>query len=202
MEQINVITVKTAKENRERVNSVCKSANKELKDVFTNAFVLCNTLNKVVSGKVGDGLLSGTNINVDSLREMAKLLKEYHRQRYAFNVDVLPKDRFGRFCMPAKMRGVPAHDFDMIALNSKCVATYLRPIELGVSINAFVSYFSSLLRTDAREKLESARAKELAAKHTANMDKMRKVVGGVFGEFANAFTDAQIREKYELIKSA
>ena len=175
---------------------------KELKDVFTNAFVLCNTLNKVVSGKIGDGLLNGTNISVESLREMSQLLKEFHGQRYAFNVDVLPKDRFNRFCMPAKMRGVPAHEYDMIALNSNCVATYLRPIELGVSINAFVSYFSNLLRTDAREKLDCARAKERAAKNTANIDKMRKVVSGVFGEFAATFTDAQIREKYELIKSA
>ena len=50
-------TVTTAKNNAKNVNNNVKSAKNELKNVLTSAFAGINYLNKVVSGKIGGGLL-------------------------------------------------------------------------------------------------------------------------------------------------
>ena len=49
--------VVTAKENAKNVNENVKNAKSELKNVLTSAFAGINYLNKVVSGKIGGGLL-------------------------------------------------------------------------------------------------------------------------------------------------
>lgn len=192
--------VTTAKENAKNVNNNVKSAKSELKNVLTSAFAGINYLNKVVSGKIGGGLLA-EGMDVTSIKAVAAELKKIHGCRYAFTADVLTKDKNGRICTRERSRRMPIWDYQLIdIINGKY--EYLRPCSAGITIQKLFAVFADIVKADAAAKVAKAKANEKAAKKAAKEKNMRKVVYSVFGEYANTFTDEQIMEKYNIIKSA
>lgn len=192
--------VTTAKENAKNVNNNVKSAKNELKNVLTSAFAGINYLNKVVSGKIGGGLLA-EGMNVASIKAVASELKKIHGGRYAFTADILPKDRHGRICTRERSRRVPIWNNDLLDIvNGKYI--YLRPCSDGITIQKLFAVFSDIVKADAAAKVAKAKANEKAAKKSAKENRMRAVVLSVFGEYANTFTTEQIKEKYNIIKKA
>ena len=192
--------VNTAKENAKNVNENVKNAKSELKNVLTSAFAGINYLNKVVSGKIGGGLLS-EGMNVESVKKVAGELKKIHGGRYAFTADILPKDRHGRICTRERSKCMPIWENDLIDIvNGKYV--YLRPCSAGITIQKLFSVFADIVKADAAAKVAKAKADAAAAKVAASKKQMKDVVFAVFGELANTFTDKQIEEKYNIIKAA
>lgn len=192
--------VTTAKENAKNVNNNVKSAKNELKNVLTSAFAGINYLNKVVSGKIGGGLLA-EGMNVASIKAVASELKKIHGGRYAFTADVLTKDNKGRICTRERSRKMPVWDFQLIDIvNGKY--EYLRPCSEGITIQKLFAVFADIVKTDAAAKVAKAKADAAAAKVAANKKQMKEIVFSVFGELANTFTEEQIKEKYNIIKAA
>ena len=190
----------TAKENAKNVKENVKNAKSELKNVLTSAFAGINYLNKVVSGKIGGGLLS-EGMNVESVKKVAGELKKIHGGRYAFTADILPKDRHGRICTRERSKCMPIWENDLIDIvNGKYV--YLRPCSNGITIQKLFAVFSDIVKANAAAKVAKAKANEKAAKKAAKENHMRAVVLSVFGEYAKTFTTEQIKEKYNIIKTA
>lgn len=192
--------VNTAIENKKNVNNVVKNANIELKNVLTSVFVGINYLNKVVSGKVGGGLLP-VGMDITSIKAVAVELKKIHGGRYAFTADLLTKDNNGRICTRERSRRMPVWDYQLInIINGKY--EYLRPCSAGITIQKLFAVFAGIVKADAAAKVAKAKADAAAAKVAANKKQMKDVVFAVFGELANTFTDEQIKEKYNIIKAA
>lgn len=192
--------VVTAKDNAKNVNNNVKSAKSELKNVLTSAFAGINYLNKVVSGKIGGGLLAD-GMDVTSIKAVASELKKIHGGRYAFTADVLIKDNKGRICTRERSRKMPIWDYQLIdIINGKY--EYLRPCSAGITIQKLFAVFADIVKADAAAKVAKAKADAAAAKVAANKKQMHAVVFAVFGELANTFTDEQIEEKYNIIKAA
>lgn len=192
--------VTTAKVNAKNVNENVKNAKGELKNVLTSAFAGINYLNKVVSGKIGGGLLPA-GMDVTSIKAVASELKKIHGGRYAFTADVLTKDKKGRICTRERSKRMPIWDYQLQDIvNGKYV--YLRPCSAGIKIEKLFATFADIVKADAAAKVAKAKADAAAAKVAANKKQMRDVVYAVFGEYANTFTDAQIEEKYNIIKAA
>ena len=198
----NVNSAKSiARENQKRINATVKNAKAQVKNLLNNAFVGVNFFNKVVSGKVGAGLLP-EGLNIDAIRDTAKELKTLHGGRYAFTVDILHKDRFGRFCSVATCGNVPSHCYDMIDISKSGRFSYWKPIAEGISFPQFFNLFADYVKADAAAKVAAAAAAEKAQKAAATREKIYNTVRAVFGELADTFTDEQIREKYNIIKAA
>jgi hypothetical protein len=192
--------VVTARENAKNVNNNVKCAKGELKNVLTSAFAGINYLNKVVSGKIGGGLLA-EGMNVASIKAVASELKKIHGGRYAFTADVLKKDNKGRICTRERSRKMPVWDYQLIdIINGKY--EYLRPCSAGITIQKLFAVFADIVKADAAAKVAKAKADAAIAKVAANKKQMHDVVFAVFGELANTFTDEQIKEKYNIIKAA
>lgn len=192
--------VTTAKVNAKNVNDKVKNAKSELKNVLTSAFAGINYLNKVVSGKIGGGLLPA-GMDVTSIKAVASELKKIHGGRYAFTADVLTKDKNGRICTRERSKKMPVWEYQLIDIvNGKYV--YLRPCSAGIKIEKLFTTFAGIVKADAAAKVAKAKADAAAAKVAANKKQMRDVVFSVFGEYANTFTDEQIVEKYNIIKAA
>lgn len=192
--------VTTAKDNAKNVNNNVKSAKGELKNVLTSVFAGINYLNKVVSGKIGGGLLS-EDMDISSIKAVAEELKKIHGGRYAFTADVLTKDNKGRICTLEHSRIMPVWDYQLINIvNGKY--EYFRPCSAGITIQKLFAVFAGIVKADASAKVAKAKADASAAKVAANKKKMKDVVFAVFGEFANTFTEEQIKEKYNIIKAA
>lgn len=192
--------VNTAKENAKNVNNNVKNAKGELRNVLTSAFAGINYLNKVVSGKIGGGLLP-TGMDVTSIKAVASELKKIHGGRYAFTADVLTKDNKGRICTRERSKRMPVWEYQLLDIvNGKYV--YLRPCSAGIKIEKLFATFADIVKADAAAKVAKAKADAAAAKVAANKKQMKDVVYAVFGEYANTFTDAQIEEKYNIIKAA
>lgn len=195
---INAVT--TAKDNAKNVNNNIKNAKNELKNVLSSAFAGINYLNKVVSGKIGGGLLPA-GMDVTSIKAVASDLKKIHGGRYAFTADVLTKDNKGRICTRERSRIMPVWDYQLIdIINGKY--EYLRPCSAGITIQKLFAVFAGIVKADAAAKVAKAKADNAAAKVAASKKQMKDVVFSVFGEFANTFTDEQIEEKYNIIKAA
>jgi hypothetical protein len=192
--------VTTAKNNAKNVNNNVKSAKNELKNVLTSAFAGINFLNKVVSGKIGGGLLP-SGMSVDNIKFVAAELKKIHGGRYAFTADVLTKDNKGRICTRERSRKMPVWDFQLVDIVSGKYE-YLRPCSAGITIQKLFAVFADIVKADAAAKVAKAKADAATAKVAANKKQKRDVVFAVFGELANTFTDAQIEEKYNIIKAA
>jgi hypothetical protein len=192
--------VTTAKDNAKSVNDNVKNAKSELKNVLTSAFAGINYLNKVVSGKIGGGLLPA-GMDVTCIKAVASELKKIHGGRYAFTADVLTKDNKGRICTIERSRIMPVWDYQLInIINGKY--EYLRPCSAGITIQKLFAVFAGIVKADAAAKVAKAKADAAAAKVAANKKQMKDVVFAVFGEFANTFTDKEIEEKYNIIKAA
>lgn len=192
--------VTTAKDNAKSVNNNVKNAKSELKNVLTSAFAGINYLNKVVSGKIGGGLLAD-GMDVTSIKAVASELKKIHGGRYAFTADVLTKDNKGRICTRERSRKMPVWDYQLIdIINGKY--EYLRPCSAGVTIQKLFAVFADVVKADAAAKVAKAKADAATAKVAASKKLMRDVVFAVFGELASTFTDEQIKEKYNIIKAA
>lgn len=192
--------VTTAKNNAKNVNNNVKSAKNELKNVLTSAFAGINYLNKVVSGKIGGGLLPA-GMDVTSIKAVASELKKIHGGRYAFTADVLTKDAKGRICTRERSKKLPVWEYQLLNIvNGKYV--YLRPCSAGITIQKLFAVFADIVKADAAAKVAKAKADAAAAKVAANKKQMKDAVYAVFGEYANTFTDEQIEEKYNIIKAA
>lgn len=192
--------VNTAKENAKNVNNSVKNAKCELNSVLTSAFAGINYLNKVVSGKIGGGLLP-ENMDISSIKAVAAELKKIHGGRYAFTADVLRKDNNGRICTCERSKKMPIWDYQLInIINGKY--EYLRPCSAGITVGKLFAVFADIVKADAAAKVAKAKADAAAAKVAANKKQMKDIVYKVFGELANTFTDAQIEEKYNIIKAA
>lgn len=192
--------VNTAKENAKNVNNNVKNAKGELRNVLTSAFAGINYLNKIASGKIGGGLLPA-GMDVTSIKKVANELKKIHGGRYAFTADVLTKDKNGRICTRERSKRMPVWEYQLLDIvNGKYV--YLRPCSAGIKIEKLFATFADIVKADAAAKVAKAKADAAAAKVAANKKQMKDVVYAVFGEYANTFTDAQIEEKYNIIKAA
>ena len=192
--------VTTANNNVKNVNNNVKNAKSELKNVLTSAFAGINYLNKVVSEKIGGGLLAD-GMDVTSIKLVASELKKIHGGRYAFTADILIKDNKGRICTRERSRRMPIWDYQLLDIvNGKY--EYLRPCSAGITNQKLFSVFADIVKADAAAKVAKAKADAAAAKVAANKEQMKNVVFAVFGELANTFTDEQIREKYNIIKAA
>ena len=192
--------VVTAKENAKNVNNNVKNAKSELKNVLTSAFAGINYLNKVVSGKIGGGLLP-SDMDITSVKVIASELKKIHGGRYAFTADVLTKDKNGRICTHERSKHMPIWEYQLIdIINGKY--EYLRPCSAGITIQKLFAVFADIVKADAAAKVAKAKADAAAAKVASNEKRMKDVVFSVFGELANTFTDEQIKEKYNIIKAA
>lgn len=209
--------------NSREFNAAAKGARIELKGVFSNPFVVCNLLNKAAKGDFSK-IENAVNFSRENLSIVAKELKRQHGGRYAFNFDYLKASYLfgvydGALCTlydapdnestrNALLHGEQITDekgrFLAFDKNGSIVAVGA-PVSL--TINGVFNAFCRAAKVDisTNEKAEKAAAKEAkkAEKEAAKFEKMKKAVFAVFtADVAKLFTDNEIREKYNTIKSA
>lgn len=205
--------------------AIAKNANKQIKDVTFSPFFICNTLNKVAKGDVSK--INGMEtINVDDVKEVAKVCKTLHGNRYAFDFALFEKDTKGRFCtrttLPKKY--VLDTDGDAVAytINGKDILlsenVYLQPV--SCTFPGMLSAFAKVAKVEIREtekreaaekrEAEKAAKKEARARETAEQKKARaakkeretKVKMLSIELLAGEITPEEFAEKVAAIKAA
>lgn len=205
--------------------AIAKNANKQIKDVTYSPFFILNTLNKVVKGDIAkiNGMES---INVDDVKEVARVCKTLHGNRYAFDFCLFEKDSFGRWCtrtnLPKKYVLDTCGDAVTYTYNGKDVLfgenVYLQPVTCTFPgmLSAFAKVAKVELReTEKREAAEKREAEKLAkkearAKETAEQKKARaakkeretKVKMLSIELLAGDITPEEFAEKVAAIKAA
>lgn len=205
--------------------AIAKNANKQIKDVTFSPFFIVNTLNKVVKGDVSK--ISGMeSINVDDVKEVAKVCKTLHGGRYSFDFCLFDKDSFGRFCtrisLPKKYVLDTYGDAVTYTYNGKDVLfdenVYLQPVTCTFPgmLAAFAKVAKVEIReTEKRENAEKreaeklakkeARARETAAQKKARMAKKlreKKVKELSLQLLAGEITAEEFAEKLAILKAA
>lgn len=205
--------------------AIAKNANKQIKDVTYSPFFILNTLNKVVKGDIAkiNGL---ETINVDDVKEVAKVCKTLHGGRYAFDFALFEKDIKGRFCtrvsLPKKYVMDTDEDAVTYTFNGKDILlsenVYLQPVTCTFPgmLSAFAKVAKVELReTEKRENAERREAEKLAkkearARETAEQKKARaakkeretKVKELSLQLLAGEITPEDFAEKIAAIKAA
>ena len=201
--------------------NIAKNANKQIKDVTFSPFFIVNTLNKVVKGDIAkiNGLES---INVDDVKEVAKVCKTLHGNRYAFDFALFEKDTKGRFCtrvtLPKKYVFDTDGDAVSYTMNGKDVLcgenVYLQPVPC--TFPGMLSSFAKVAKveireTEKREAAEKREAEKQARKaETAEQKKARvakreremKVKELSLQLLAGEITPEEFAEKVAAIKAA
>ena len=205
--------------------AIAKNANKQIKDVTFSPFFICNTLNKVAKGDVSkiDGC---STINVEDVKKVAKVCKNLHGGRYAFDFALFDKDSVGRFCTRVQLPKVYTFDTvgDAVSYTFRgCdvnmeTHTYFKPVPC-----TFVGMFAAFAKVakveiretekkEAAEKREAekiakkeARAKETAAQkkaRAAKKERETKVKMLSIELLAGDITPEEFAEKVAAIKAA
>lgn len=154
--------------------NIAKNANKQIKEVTFSPFFIVNTLNKVVKGDVSkiNGMES---INVDDVKEVAKVCKTLHGGRYSFDFALFDKDSCNRWCtrvtLPKKYVLDTYGDAVTYTYNGKDVLfdenVYLQPVTCTFTgmLAAFAKVAKVEIReTEKRENAEKREAEKLAKK--------------------------------------
>lgn len=168
--------------------AIAKNANKQIKDVTFSPFFIVNTLNKVAKGDVTkiNGLES---VNIEDVKEVAKVCKTLHGNRYAFDFALFEKDTKGRFCtrvtLPKKYVLDTDGDAVTYTINGKDVVlsdnVYLQPV--ACTFPGMLSAFAKVAKVEIREtekreaaekrEAEKRAKKEARARETAEQKKAR-----------------------------
>lgn len=182
------MTKKTYNISSKEFANIAKNANRQIKDVTFSPFFICNTLNKVAKGDIAK--INGMEtINVDDVKEVAKVCKTLHNGRYAFDFALFDKDNKGRFCTRATLPKKYVYDTDGDAItytyNGKDVIlsenVYLKPVTC--TFPGMLSAFAKVAKVEIREtekkeaaeerEAEKIAKKEARARETAEQKKAR-----------------------------
>ena len=91
-------------------NVVSKAANNELKNEFSNPFIICNLLEKAAKGDF-EKVANVEGLSRENLANVAFNLKKAHKQKHAFNFAYLLNsglyclDYLGKLCTTSKYEG-------------------------------------------------------------------------------------------------
>lgn len=196
--------------NTKEFSAIVKSANVELNGTFKSPFVICNLLNKAAKGDFSK-VANCENLTKDNLSKVAKVVKTLHKNRYAFDVCVLPKvcGKLGNFV------AVPEKQCELYSIVSGEIVTYngktlcineenkvgvFRSIPLTITgvFNAFAKVAKVEISATEKAAKESEKAAKKAAKEYENAKKciIRDYNNGMFGENILAEKLADLRTKY------
>ena len=175
--------------------SIAKNAAKQIKDVTYSPFFICNTLNKVVKGDVAK-IEGCSTINVEDVKEVAKVCKTLHGNRYAFDFCLFEKDTKGRFCtrvnLPKKYVLDTVGDEVAYTINGKDVqlseGVYLQPI--ACTFTGVLSAFAKVAKVELRENEKREAAEEREAEKLAKKEARAKETE----ERAKARAEKKVRE--------
>lgn len=193
-------------------NVIVKGAKVELNGIFKSPFVVINLLNKASKGDMAK--INGCNIKPENLKAVANELKRIHGNRYAFVMDVLPKSENGKIGYFVE---IPEKQNEIVNINNGEIVTFgkkelivnngkvgiFNPISCTINgiFNAFAKVAKVDISTNEKQSKERAKIEKKQAKERARFEKAKKAVFSAFGnDFANTLTDAQILEKYEIIR--
>lgn len=202
----NNTKLQNAKAQAKALNENIKGAKGEIKNVFTNAFVVINILNRLASGKAqANTILAESGISCENVKAVAKALYKMQPQgtRYAFNVDILPHNAKDVWCIIESTRKVPAHKYELHSMNvgaNSVTFKYYKPICEGVTMQAIFNAFADYAKAQAKQAVKDAKQAQDKAKKESDFAKAKQAVTAVFGELADTFTQDEIIEKYALIK--
>ena len=202
--------MKTNKMTAKEFGTIAKSAKVQLKEMTFSPFYIINALNKIAKGDATR--IDGCNtINVDDVKRVAKVCKTLHGGRYAFDFSLFDKDSAGRFCTRVQLPKVYTLDTigDAVSYTFRgCdvdmdTHTYCKPVPC-----TFVGMFGAFAKVAKVELSESEKAtraekkaSEKARKEAQKLTKARNAVRALFGELCDTFSDEDIMEKYNVIKS-
>ena len=189
----NVLSVK-------EFNAIVKNANVELNGIFKSPFVVINLLNKVANGTLSK--IEGCEITPENIKKVAKELKRMHGKRYAFDINVLQRDFNGKICNEYVSKRCPKFGIKLSNVD-KCGYHYTK--EIPCTITGIFNAFARIAKVDISEQNKQikvdARKEKAVAKEKAKIEKARKAVNLAFGnDFVGTLTDAQIVEKYEILR--
>lgn len=190
-------------------NEVVTSGRNELKDTFNNPFVIINALNKAAKGDFSK-MKNCEGLTFENVREVAKVVKSLHGNRYAFDTCLLHKDNKGRFCRVSKSKTMPVWGFDIVDVNEKGYL-YLKPIALNeiAYYNAFVAIAKAEISKAEKARKKAEKEAEKAAKATLSkaQKKAKSANEKAYRELCNKFYKGEIcaaefAEKAEMLKKA
>lgn len=189
----NVLSVK-------EFNAIVKNANVELNGIFKSPFVVINLLNKVASGTLSR--IEGCEISPENIRKVAKELKRMHGKRYAFDISVLPTNENGKICNNFVSKRCPKFGIKLTDIDEN---GYHYQKEIVCTYTGIFNAFAKIAKVDISDKNKQikadARKAKADAKEKAKFEKAKKAVSLAFGnDFAVTLTDAQIIEKYEILR--
>ena len=147
-------------------NEVVVNGRQELKDTFSNPFVIINALNKAAKGDFSK-VKNCEGLTFENVKTVAKVVKSLHGNRYAFDTCLLRKDSKGRFCRISKSKCMPVWGFDLVDVNEKGF-TFLKPIALNeiAYFNAFVALAKAEVSKAEKARKKAEKEAEKAAKAT------------------------------------
>jgi regulator of protease activity HflC (stomatin/prohibitin superfamily) len=147
-------------------NEVVTNGRNELKDTFSNPFVIINALNKAAKGDFSK-MKNCEGITFENVKAVANVVKTLHDNRYAFDACLLRKDSKGRFCRVSKSKTMPIWGYDIIDVNKKGFS-YLKPIALNeiAFYNAFIAIAKAEISKEEKARKKAEKEAEKAAKAT------------------------------------
>ena len=209
-------------------NVISKAANNELKNEFSNPFIICNLLEKAAKGDF-EKVSNVKGLSRENLANVAFNLKKAHKEKHAFNFAYLLKselftlDYSGKLCTFGKYEGAN----DKAALNCGEIVCDTKGNELrlnnegeiitlkkvSLTIIGIFNAFKKTLKADISktEKAEKAakKAAEKAAKATLSkaQRKAKSANEKAYKELCAKFYKGEIcaaefAEKAELLKKA
>lgn len=181
-------------------NVIVKNANVELNGIFKSPFVVINLLNKVANGTLSK--IEGCEITPENIKKVAKELKQLHGKRYAFDINVLSRDFNGKICNEYASKKCPKFGIKLSNIDEN---GYHYTKEIPCTITGIFNAFARIVKVDISESNRQAKADarkaKADAKEKAKIEKARKAVHLAFGnDFADTLTDAQILEKYGILR--
>ena len=199
------------------LNALQKVGAREIRTNCKSPFAIVNTLNRIARGDLNkvDGC---GDLDFSAVCAIARTVKCLHtNKRYAFILDVFAKNAAGQFCevvTPAK--GTYQHIYlrmndETPAVRTWCDSRGYELTENGTALKpiqctevGFFNAFSRLVKKDAKETEKAAKeaAKEAkkTAKEAAKLEKAKKAMRAVFGEYAETLSDSELLAKFEAIR--
>ena len=180
--------------------NVCKESKKELNSIFKSPFVVINLLNKVASGTLSK--IEGCEISPENIKLVAKELKKMHGLRYPFDASILSKNANGKFCNNYVVKKCPKFGINITDVDTN---GWHYQKEIVCTYTGIYNAFARLAKIENKEQNKTLKEQEKAEKANAKkrekIEKARKAIANAFGkDFINIMTDAEILEKYKIIK--
>lgn len=188
---------------------VVTSGRTELRDTFNSPFVILNNLNKAAKGDFSK-IKNCTGLTCEKVKEVAKVVKTLHKNRYAFDTCLLRKDSKGRFCRVSKSKVMPKFGFDLVDVNEKGFS-FLKPIALNeiAFYNAFAAIAKGEVSKAGKERKKAEKEAEKAAKATLSKAQKKeksakeKAYKDLCAKFYKGEISAEVfAQKAEALKSA